>query len=122
MIDEILEALKGKTASEVSGLVTAIMDILLVTTSRQTHRMFYPLNILVKLKSITNPSTGNIRIGDRDTGLTGVPQMLRLMNMSGCNGFYVYKLISMIPWKMEGNFSSSQAKQIFFHCIFGSFN
>ncbi|KAG5870166.1 hypothetical protein JTB14_032458 [Gonioctena quinquepunctata] len=44
--DEILDATKGKNASEIRGVVVLLADILLVTTGRQAHRMFFPIHMI----------------------------------------------------------------------------
>lgn len=39
-IDDILDVIYGKPASDIRALMKEIGDILLVVTSRQAHRMF----------------------------------------------------------------------------------
>ncbi|KAG5870171.1 hypothetical protein JTB14_032463 [Gonioctena quinquepunctata] len=45
IIDETLNATKGKNASEIRGVVGLLGDISLVTTDRQAHRMFFPIHM-----------------------------------------------------------------------------
>ncbi|KAG5870167.1 hypothetical protein JTB14_032459 [Gonioctena quinquepunctata] len=46
IIDEILDATKGKNASEIRGVVMLLANISLVTTGRQAHRMFFPIHMI----------------------------------------------------------------------------
>lgn len=48
MIDEILDMVQGRKASEIRGLLGTLNDILLITTGRQANRMFFPINFLVR--------------------------------------------------------------------------
>ncbi|KAG5870168.1 hypothetical protein JTB14_032460 [Gonioctena quinquepunctata] len=46
IIDEILDATKGKNASKIRGVVGLLADILFVTTGRQAHRKFFPIHMI----------------------------------------------------------------------------
>lgn len=65
MIDEILEVTAGKKASEISSLI-GTLAILLVTTSRQAHRMFFPINCLYIVCNLPVGPTGFI-LSDKGT-------------------------------------------------------
>jgi hypothetical protein len=45
LTDEILTAMKDKHASECSKIISKLADIMLLTTSRQAHRAFFPVFI-----------------------------------------------------------------------------
>jgi hypothetical protein len=67
LIDEILSVLKGKKASECSTIISNIADILLLTTSRQAHRAFFP--ILLATEACATIRRGRVEFNESQWGL-----------------------------------------------------
>ncbi|KAK9681251.1 hypothetical protein QE152_g38432 [Popillia japonica] len=123
LYDEILEVTAGKKASEVSSLIGTLADILLITTSRQAHRMFFPINALYLVCNIPTDTRGYVLAEDATpTMIKGrIDYILKNFNVSGNGGFYAYMLLTHMHLYMEGTMDSIQASQILFHGIFGTF-
>lgn len=122
IIDEILDIVKGKSASEVRGIVGLLADILLITTSRQANRMFFPLAIIAKIYGLPLGDNDYILTSDKiPTAYVGGDTWLKAFNVSGNGGFYTYKLATMFRWELEGEFTHDEAQQVLFHTIFGTY-
>lgn len=59
-VDEVLEMVNGKKAVEVSNTVGTIADIISITSSRQTQRIFLPLNIFTCIYNIPAHGEGKV--------------------------------------------------------------
>jgi len=121
MIDEILDLVKGKRASEVRGLISLLADILLVVTARQANRMFFPLCALARVYKMKVDDNDVITSVGGLAGYLGGDTLLKGFNVSGNGGFYFYKIISHLEFVYEGNLTPVEAKQVFFHAIFGTY-
>lgn len=119
-IDEILDIVKGKKSSEVRGLISILADIILITTGRQAHRMFFPINFLYKAHNLRVDEDGNIITTREVTNLRGGDTLLRWFNMSGNGGMYLYNMCSGLEFELEGSWNAIAAQQITFHCIVGT--
>lgn len=113
MIDDILSVVKGKKSFEISGIIKALADMLMITTSRQSHRAFFPIIPFIAV-------TTNI---DCTTKLmTFKEDLLKKFNASGHGAFLIYKLMCESGmYYMSGSMSQNQAAQITYHSIFGTF-
>lgn len=122
MIDEILDLIKDKKASEIRGVISLLADIILITTSRQAQRMFFPINMLARMYTLPTTEQGFV-IGDggQPTEYRTRDDLLSFFNVSGHGGYYLYKMVSHFKWEMEGHFSNSEASQVLFHTIFGTY-
>lgn len=86
IIDDIIEVFKGKRAYEIAPLITTVGDVLLLTTSRQAQRIFFPLGVLTIVT--TKAPKGNIQVTPKGA------KILDKINMSGQGGFAAYKIMS----------------------------
>lgn len=109
IIDDIIEVTKTqRKASEVSTTVTLLAEIILITTSRQATRMFFPLAFLVR--AVAEKTT----IPDKQ-------YILHHFNTTGSGGFALYKKACEHKWYINGSFLEEEGGQVVFHCIFGTY-
>jgi hypothetical protein len=107
-IDEIIEITKNtKQASEIAMLTTLVAEILLVTTSRQATRMFFPITIFAAVYRAEQDKDG----------------FLEFFSSTGNGGWYAYKKACLLKnkWMVAGQMEVEQASQIVFHGIFGTY-
>nr|QMP82185.1 nucleocapsid protein [Blattodean orthomyxo-related virus OKIAV181] len=112
LIDDILTTLKGKKAYECASIISNLADTLLLTTSRQAQRAFFPIlltYIVSTTKGIKSPVSWN-------------DSFLKVFNASGQGAFLCYKMISDLKGiTLAGKFTQQQASQVLYHCIFGTY-
>lgn len=102
-IADIIEITKNiRNASEVFTLTTLIAEILLVTTSRQATRMFFPLTIFARYATSA---------------------VIKEFNTTGRGGWFLYKLASegKETFTINSAMEQEKAAQIVFHSIFGTY-
>ncbi|KAK9880152.1 hypothetical protein WA026_010022, partial [Henosepilachna vigintioctopunctata] len=121
VIDEVLDMVKGRKASEIRGIMSLLADILLITTSRQAHRMFFPLSMFYSVIKMMGEGKDITADSGAKIPAMGVDTLLDSFNVSGNGGFYFYHLASQFVWEIEGEMTESMARQILFHSIFGTF-
>lgn len=79
IIDDIIEVTKTqRKASEVSTTVSLLAEIILITTSRQATRMFFPMAFLVRAVAAK-------------TSISDKKHILQHFNTTGSGGFALYK-------------------------------
>lgn len=96
-----------RRANEVSTTLGLLAEIILITTSRQATRMFFPLIFLATCYNDTVPAKNK--------------EILRHFNTTGAGGYALYKHCSKTKWMINGGFTEEKGGQVVFHCIFGSF-
>uniref|UniRef100_A0AAT9JH54 Nucleocapsid protein n=1 Tax=Blattella germanica orthomyxovirus 1 TaxID=3133491 RepID=A0AAT9JH54_9ORTO len=114
-IDEILEVVKGKKATELIPLISTLADIICITTSRQAQRMAFPILQFCEAScSRAKPEKNEYTFNEA---------VLEHVNFSGEGGFAMYKAISegCRELTLMGNMSEQKAAQIVYHSIFGTF-
>ncbi|KAG5858431.1 hypothetical protein JTB14_038094 [Gonioctena quinquepunctata] len=121
IIDEIIDATRGKNAAKIRGEIGLLADILLVTTGRQAHRMFFPKHMILYISTLRVDGDDNILDTKRKSaGLKGGETFLESFNVSENEGFHANKLSCSVKWELEGDYTDNEASQIIFHCIFGT--
>lgn len=107
-IDDIIALAKNtKQAYEISALTTLVAEILLITTSRQATRMFFPLSLFAYVwRTEADPK-----------------EFCRFFSTTGAGGWYTYKKItqSKETFTICGEYESEMISQVTFHGIFGTF-
>lgn len=105
-IDDVIAVSRGaKRISDLAPIVTLIAEILLISTSRQIRRMFTPL------------AEADLFIWDPQKNKA----FLKRFNVSNRGVYHVYSMSCDITWHIDGNMEDSQAAQMVFHSIFGTY-
>lgn len=109
IIDDIIEVTKTqKKAQDISTTIGLLAEIILITTSRQATRMFFPLSFLSSVYEDMKKSKKQ-------------DKLLKFFNTTGSGGFFLYKMACKKPWKISGTFTEETAGQVVFHSIFGTY-
>lgn len=112
-IEEVLLALQGKRPSEIKRLITIMMDLAVLSKTRQASSIYFPA---LAFKNLSVVQT--YRIGSTDYQMTDTFYHLK---KSGKGAFLFYKIMSAGKYELEGNFTESQARQLVYHACFGTF-
>lgn len=107
-IDDLIEITKNNNrSSDASAITTIIAEILLVTTSRQATRMYFPITVF---------SAVYRRSLDTD-------KFLNFFSTTGAGGWYTYKIAASLGkhFTLSGQMEEEKAAQVVFHGIFGIF-
>lgn len=123
IIDEVLEVIRGKPYNEIKGVVKTLADLVLITTSRQAQRMFFPINMVFRAVCCPDgkKADGAAEDGTLFKSFIHGDELLKAFNVSGNGGFYLYNVCTNMRFSLEGQFTEEEAKQVVFHSIFGTF-
>lgn len=107
-IDDIISLSKEvKKVTDLAPIISLLGDILLISTSRQIRRMFFPLAMMV---ATLYPA------GKFDE------EMIKRFNVSSHGGYHVYDEACRYKWSINGKMNDVHASQIVFHSIFGTYS
>nr|QMP82211.1 nucleocapsid protein [Coleopteran orthomyxo-related virus OKIAV184] len=107
-IDDIITTSRStKRVTDFAPITTLLAEILLISTCKQVKRMFFPIAMLyeVFIKKSTEEGLG----------------FLKRFNVSSHGGFELYNEACKYKWWINGDMEDTQAAQIVFHSLFGTF-
>lgn len=103
-VDDVIELVRTrKSASDLAPLVGVLGDLILITSARQNNRMCFPLSMM----SYAQKQFGDIWYEN--------------VNFSGVGGYLTYNKCREVQWSIGGGMTPEEAKQVIFHCIFGTY-
>nr|QMP82394.1 nucleocapsid protein [Hemipteran orthomyxo-related virus OKIAV183] len=108
-VDDIISVTRTtKDSASLAPMLSLLADILLITTTRQTQRVTFPL---VMFATVCEVHEGTKTLDD----------FLEGFNCSGRGAFYTYVEACKYKWSMTGDYTAEKASQVAFHAIFGTY-
>lgn len=113
IIYEVLDVARGKPCGEIKGIIKILADLILITTSRQAQRMFFPINMVFRAVCCPDgkKENGAAVEGTLSKSYIHGDKLLKASNVSGNGGFYLYNVCTNIRFALEGHFTEEEARQ-----------
>lgn len=104
MADSIIQVLKNKPKEGVQDMLRALMDVLLLTTARTTHRMYLPIIVFYRFVVYLDTTKQNNLFGFSDAPALGSLQ----------------KFLKGFGFQMRSQASADHLSQVVFHAMYGT--
>nr|AVR52565.1 NP [Photinus pyralis orthomyxo-like virus 1] len=126
-IDDILNAIHGKQASETRTIIKTMANISRIITTRQATRAFLPFNLVSLLlwSGVKDGPLETIKIAgvvNKHFTLQPGPKWAERIDFSGMGALMAYTTcMKGYEWHLQTQMNSHESGQVVFHSIFGTY-